>query len=70
MNLNANKNRLVGITRELLLQWDETKNYWHDDKAREFEHRYIEALSQSVDRAVNVIEKLDEILKKVRSDCE
>jgi len=70
MNLSANKNRLVGVTRELSLKWDETKNHWHDDKCREFDHKYIEALFQHVDRAVTVIEKLDELLKKVRSDCE
>jgi hypothetical protein len=70
MNLSANKNRLVGITRELSLHWDETKNYWNDDKSREFEQKYLEGLFQYVDRAVTVVEKLDEILKKIRSDCE
>ena len=70
MSLGGNKSRLVGVTKELKLKWDETKVYWRDAKSREFEHRYIQELLVHVDRTVTVIEKLDELLKKVRSDCE
>jgi len=70
MNLSGSKSRLVGITKELALQWEQTKNYWNDGKSREFEHRYIEELLVSVDKTVMVIEKLDELLRKVRSECE
>jgi len=70
MNLNANKSRLAGITRELSLQWDQTKNYWRDQKSTEFEKKYLEELFAFSDRTILVIEKLDELLKKIRSDCE
>jgi hypothetical protein len=61
---------LVGVTKELSLKWDETKNYWKDDKSREFEQRYLQELFEYTDRAVTVIEKLDEILNRIRKDCE
>lgn len=70
MNLNANKSRLSGLTKELLLQWEETKNHWRDQKALEFEKKYLDELFLYVGKTVVVMEKLDEILKKVRSDCE
>jgi hypothetical protein len=70
MNLTGNKSRLAGITKELSLKWDETKNYWHDAKSREFEQRYMTELFANVDRTITVIEKLDELLNKVRKDCE
>ena len=70
MNLSANKSRLAGATRELSLQWEQTKNYWRDQKSAEFEKKYLEELFAHVDKTVRVIEKLDELLKKVRSDCE
>ena len=70
MNLSGSKSRLVGSTRELSLKWAETKNYWRDEKSQEFEHRYLAELFIRVDKTVAIIEKLDEILKKVRSDCE
>jgi hypothetical protein len=70
MNLAGGKSRLVGLTKELALQWEETKNYWRDTKGDEFERRYIQELIIQVDKTVTVIEKLDELLHKVRKDCE
>ena len=70
MNLSGSKSRLMGSARELSMKWTETKNYWRDQKCQEFEHRYMEDLFIRVDKTVAIIEKLDEILKKVRSDCE
>ena len=70
MSTTTSKGRLVGASKELALKWEETKNYWRDAKSQEFERQYLQELFAGVNRAVSVIEKLDEILKKVRSDCE
>jgi hypothetical protein len=70
MSLNASKARLVAITKELSNRWDETKNYWRDAKSQEFEQRYMTELFANVDRTVTVMEKLNELLTKVRNDCE
>jgi hypothetical protein len=70
MNLSGSKGRLNGASKELSRKWDQTKNYWHDAKSREFEHRYLEELFAGVDKSTAIIDKLDELLKKVRSDCE
>ena len=70
MNISGNKGRLIGLTRALLLQWDETKNYWRDAKSDEFERQFLVELSAHVNRATMVLEQLEELLKKVRSDCE
>ena len=64
------KNRLVSLTKGLATRWDETKNYWKDTKSQEFEQRYMTELFASVDKTVTVLEKLDELLAKVRKDCE
>ena len=70
MSLAGNRSRLAAITRELSLQWQETKNYWKDAKSQEFESRYMVELQARVDKTVTVIEKLDELLTRVRKDCE
>jgi hypothetical protein len=70
MSAAGSKSRLVSAAKELSVKWADTKNYWRDEKSLEFERKYLQELFISVDRAVNVIEKLDELLKKVRSDCE
>ena len=70
MSLAGNRSRLAAISKELSLRWLETKDQWKDAKSQEFEHRYLQELFARVDKTVTVIEKLDQLLTKVRSDCE
>ena len=70
MNLSGNKNRLVALTKELSNRWEDTKNHWRDAKSQEFEQRYMTELFANVDKTVTVMEKLNELLTKVRKDCE
>jgi hypothetical protein len=70
MSVSGNQGRLVGLTRDISLEWAETKNYWRDAKSEEFERRFMSELSAQVNRAVIVLEQMDELLKKVRIDCE
>ncbi len=68
--MNANATRLAGATRELWLQWQQTRSDWRDDKAVEFEQHYLSELVLSVDKTVAVIEQLDKLIGKIRRDCE
>lgn len=70
MSLSGSKSRLAAVTKELSLKWEETKSDWQDAKAQEFERRFLETLFAQVDKSVTVIEKLDEILDRVKKDCE
>jgi hypothetical protein len=70
MNLSASKNRLVGLNKELSSRWEETRNSWRDTKSLEFEQRYMSELFANVDRTVTILDKLNELLAKVRNDCE
>ena len=70
MNLNDQKGRLSGLTRDILLRWEETKSHWRDAKSDEFESRYLIELSANVNRTLIILEKLETVLKKVEHDCE
>lgn len=70
MSLSPNRSRLVATTKALSTQWQQTKEQWQDAKSLEFEHQYITELLASVDRAVTVIEQLDRLIAKIKSDCE
>ena len=70
MSLSSTRSRVVAVTKELMLKWQETKSYWKDDKSLEFEHSYLQELFVRVDKAVTVIEKLDVLLAKIKKDCE
>jgi hypothetical protein len=70
MSMSGNKGRLMGLTRDISLEWAETKNYWRDVKSQEFDSRFMTELSAHVNRAILVLEQMEDLLKKVRSDCE
>ncbi len=68
--MNASASRLSGITKDLWGQWQQTKAFWRDSKADEFEQKYISELVSSVDKTVAVLEQLDKLVLKIRNDCE
>lgn len=70
MSMSANRTRLVAITKELSLQWENTKDAWRDAKADEFEQKYMVELLAAVDNALLVLDQLDKLVSKVRKDCE
>jgi len=70
MNPSGVKTRIASLTKGLAKRWDETRNSWYDSKSHEFEEQYIRELVANVDKTVNVLDKLDEILARVRKDCE
>jgi hypothetical protein len=70
MSVRGQRTRLMAITKELALRWEETKNYWRDAKCDEFERRYMQELMARMEKTVVVMSKLDELLDKVRNDCE
>ena len=70
MSLNASKSRLSALTKDLNAKWRETREYWRDEPAREFEKQYMDELLTSMTNALNQIDKLERILNHIRHDCE
>jgi hypothetical protein len=70
MNLSGHKAQLTGATKEILLRWSETQNYWRDSKSREFDNLYMQELMARVEKAATLIDKLEEVLQKVHKDCD
>ncbi len=70
MSSSGSKGRLLGAAKELRLKWEETKNYWRDERSRDFDRKYMQELFAGMDKTITVTEKLDELLKKVHNDCE
>jgi len=68
--MSGNGSKLNALTRQLSAQWQQTKETWRDAKCQEFDRKYMQELLASVDRAVSVMEQLDKVFHKIRTDCE
>ena len=70
MSTASSRAQLAMATRQLLSRWDETRQSWRDQKAAEFDERYLAEVRETVNAAIRTLEELDLILEKVHADCE
>ena len=70
MNLNGQKSRLASLTKSFSLRWESAHSHWRDIRSAEFEHRFMQDLPPRVNQATQAIEKLDELLNRIRKECE
>ena len=68
--MSAAGGKLSAVTKVLSSQWQQTKESWKDAKAQEFERQYLEELFTSVDKAVGIMDQVEKLVAKIRSDCE
>ena len=70
MSAQASKARLAGLLKQLVGSWEETRNSWTDDKAREFHDRYMAELMAQVEKTLTSLDQLEVIIQKMKDDCE
>jgi hypothetical protein len=68
--MSAAGGKLTAVTKVLSSQWQQTKESWKDAKAEEFERQYLDELFTSVDKAVGIMDQVEKLVAKIRSDCE
>jgi hypothetical protein len=70
MSTAGSRAQLALATRQLMDRWDETRRSWRDQKAAEFEERYLSEVKETIGGAIRTLEELDQLLEKVHADCE
>lgn len=68
-NVAAGANQLRHAMRALRDHWLVTEATWSDSTRRRFEERHILPLEPAADAAMIGMQKLAELLDKVRRDC-
>ena len=62
--------KLTRASKDLVARWRDTTAEWHDDNCRRFEDNYLKSLMAGVRSVEKAMAHMDEILTKVREDCE
>lgn len=70
MSLKGCASTLGQASRQLSAEWQDLHDYWRDEKAREFEEKYLAPLPTLVRKSVEAMEELERVLRKVKADCE
>lgn len=67
--MSAGSARLKHALKTLREHWDTTRVQWDDAVARDFEKNHLTPLDQQVENALRGMDKLSEVLTKVRQEC-
>ena len=70
MSTRESSAALAQALKELSIEWDQTKAYWSDVKAQDFQRAYLEELPLHMAHAQAAINEIDVLLRKVKSACE
>ena len=70
MSVYASRSLLMKLTEDLSREWVRTTESWRDQKSREFEREYLENLFTGVTKTVAVLERLEQVIRKIKADCE
>ena len=67
--MSAHSGRLHHALKHLREQWDIAQDTWDDGASRDFEKLHLMPLEQMTKSAVTGMEKISEVLGKIRSQC-
>jgi hypothetical protein len=67
--MSAHSGRLTHSLKHLREQWDIALDTWDDAASRDFEKLHLIPLEQTTKNAITGMEKLSEVLGKIRAQC-
>ncbi len=67
--MSAQSGCLTHALKHLREQWDIATETWDDPVARDFEKNHLLPLEQTTKHAIIGMEKLSEVLSKIRAQC-
>ena len=68
-DLTSGTGRLQKATRDLVQQWEKTKESWQDGTRRELEERHLQPINPKVRLLLSHATQLMETLQKAESAC-
>ncbi len=70
MSLMESKGALAKATKDLLARWRDVTGFWSDAQSQEFEKVYLFQIEQDVRSALGALDRMNQVLQKIESDCE
>ncbi len=67
--MSAQSGRLQHALKHLREKWDIAQDTWNDPASRDFEKNHLVPLEQTTKNAIIGMEKLTEVLGKLRAQC-
>jgi hypothetical protein len=69
MSLATGHYQLASAFKTLQVRWDQTCLSWRDAVRLEFDRRHWRPLEERVPGLLSAVDRLDQVLNRVRQDC-
>ena len=69
MGVDFSRTRLQQTLKELMLRWEKANVDWDDQVSREFKETYLNQLDSKVKTTMDSMEKMSELLRRLKRDC-
>ena len=69
MSVDAGRAKLNQALKDLLAQWHHVQSSWRDAASRDFEAKQLHPLESDVRTGLGAMERLGEVLHRVRREC-
>lgn len=69
MSLNPALRNIHQSVKDLIVEWQATKEQWNDAAARDFEKKYLQPLEPAARSALNALNQMEEVIQRARRDC-
>jgi hypothetical protein len=69
MGVYEGRGQLSRAMKDLMAHWRETRLYWDDALARNFERNYITPLETNMRNAGGAMDHMAALLNQIRRDC-
>lgn len=70
MSMNSAHNRLKRAEKDFRIQWDQVRQYWHDEAARKYGNEFVEPFLTRARAVHEAMVHLESVLTVLRHDCE
>ena len=70
MSVTDSKGMLSKAAKDLFLRWEEAKQVWTDVQCQDFEKTFLIQIEQDVRSALSALDNLEQVLRRIASDCE
>ena len=70
MSLQSSRAKIQRLTKDLMVQWNQTKTLWNDPVSRRFETEYLLPLDRAVTASAEAMDSMHEIVSRAKRDCD
>lgn len=69
MSLNPALRNIHQGVKDLIVEWQVTKEQWNDAASRDFEKKYLQPLEPAARSALTALTQMEEVIQRARRDC-